>query len=616
MRRRPWLSSVTTWTTLAGALLLLLLAGADAHAERRDYPLDEDPIRLGERALEENRLPEAEEHFGEALRNDYRPARAQLGLARIATLEGRLEDAEAYFRTALQTRRQRDDDDYPEARAGLGLLLMRLGRTAEAQMEFDRALEEQDDLWPARFGQAWILLQKEDYDAARRRLEEGRTRQGRAEREDLYHFGMALLHLGRGELDEAEPEALRALNLNPTNAEYARLVGRIYEQRNAPTLAIDAYEKALAAPGMEATAPMLRTLGGLYQRVERYNEARDRYLAAVRVDSTYAPAWKDLGQLFERAGQHQRAAQTFLRYVTLVDDDVEALVDLANSCLEIGRDAQALEAARAAVQLESGDSDVRLTYARAALRSRDETAKAEAAGILADLQDPQALTPADWVALAAFQTQRRQYGQASESVRRALAVDPRYARAHFQQGVIDLSRGQPDAAVQSLQAAVEIDPDVAGYHLNLGIAQYQRQNLEGAIAAFRQALELRGDLTVARLLLAQALALTGSIEAATEQYQKVLDEEPRHAKALRGLGYCHLRSSRYEDAAQAYEKANEIEADNADGWAGLGNAYLGLEDLDAAEQAFQRAKKIDPDNATMRKGMELLEQARAAASQR
>ena len=82
------------------------------------------------------------------------------------------------------------------------------------------------------------------------------------------------------------------------------------------------------------------------------------------------------------------------------------------------------------------------------------------------------------------------------------------------------------------------------------------------------------------------------------------------------MGYCLIRSSSYEDAAGAYEKANEIEPDNADGWAGLGNAYLGMQELDRAEQAFRRAEQIDPDNATMRKGMELLEQARAAASQR
>lgn len=616
MRRRSWLSTVAVRRTLAALGLLLLLVPGDTWAQRRDYPLDQDPIRLGERALDENRLPEAKGHFGEALRNDYHPARAQLGLARIATLEGRQEDAEAYFRTAIQTRRERDDEDYPEARAGLGLLLLRLGRTAEARLEFEQALEEEDDLWEARFGEAWILLEEGEYETARRRLEDGRSLEGRAEGEDLYHFGMALYELGKGDLDAAEREALRALNLNATNAEYARLVGRIYERRNAPTLAIDAYEKALAAPGVEATAPMLRTLGGLYQRVERYNEARDRYLSAVQVDSTYAPAWKDLGELFQRAGQHQRAAQTLLRYVALVDDDVEALVELARSCLEIGRHGQALEAARAAMQLASGDPQVRLTYARAALHGRDEAAKAEAAGILADRPDAQEMRPDDWVALAAFQTGRRQYEQASTSIQRSLALDPRHARAHFQQGVVELSRGRPDAAARSLRTAIEIDPEVAGYHLNLGIAQYQRQELEEAIPAFRRALELRADLTVARLLLAQALALTGAIEEATDQYRLLLDQQPRHAKALRGLGYCHIRASRYAEAASAYETANEVEPDNADGWAGLGNAYLGLEKLDLAERAFRRAEQIDPDNATMRKGMELLEQARAAASQR
>lgn len=595
---------------LALALLLAAVLAAPAAAQKRSYTLDEDPVRLGTRAFEENRLPDARTYFLEALANDYQPERAQLGLARIATLEGRNEDAEVFFRHAIDTQ-QKTGKEFPEARAGLGLLLLRLGRTAEANLEFDQALKEKRDLWEAKFGRAWVLLQEKQWEPARKLLDEGAKQKGSTEGEDLYHFGMALYHEGKGNTADAEREALTALNLNASYPEYARLVGRLYEARDAPALAIDAYERALAAPGMKPTAPMLRTLGSLYQKVERYNEARDRYLAAVQVDSTYAPALKDLGQLFQLAKQHERAASVYLRYVNLEPSDVDVLVGLAESCLAVGRNAQALEAADAAMALESGSIDVRKVYARAAIRSRDNEKKADAARILATLDEPKGLEVSDWIALAAFQTSRRQFAQASESVRAALALDPASANAYFQQGVIDLSQGRADAAVQQFETAIRHDPEVAGYHLNLGIAQFQRQDLAAAVPRFRRALELRPDLAVGRLLLAQALAATDSTDAAATQYQKILETDPQNAKALRGLGYCEIRSADYAAAVRAYRSANEIEGDNADGWAGLGNAHLGLRQLDEAARAFERARALDPQNATMLKGMELLEQARS-----
>ena len=117
-----------------------------------------------------------------------------------------------------------------------------------------------------------------------------------------------------------------------------------------------------------------------------------------------------------------------------------------------------------------------------------------------------------------------------------------------------------------------------------------------------------------RLLLAQALAVSDSLRAAEEEYNQVLAAEPANPRALRGVAYCRIRGGRYAEAARSYEAATKAEPGNADGWAGLGNAYLGLSRLDASEEAFRKARAIDPGNVTMRKGMELLEKARAASA--
>ena len=294
---------------LAPAVRLILIAGLLALAlpvrngqAQPSYTIDTDPIRLGNRAFDEGRLDEARRRYQEAVTADYQPARALFGLAQIAVRQGRFREAEPFFRQALDRR-----SDYAEARAGLGLWLLRSGRTDEARAELERALTSKSDLWEALYGQARLALAEDRADDAEALLKKGAGRHGLKEGEELYHHGMALLHLRRGDLTGAESEALVALSLNPGEPEFGTLVGEIYEKKNVPSLAIDAYEQALATPGVSPTALTWHTLGRLYQRVERYTEARDSYLKAVALDSTYTPALRDLADLLRLARQNDRA---------------------------------------------------------------------------------------------------------------------------------------------------------------------------------------------------------------------------------------------------------------------------------------------------------------------
>ena len=68
-------------------------------------------------------------------------------------------------RTILGTRSEKGDE-FPEARAGLGLLLLRFGREEEARGEFDTALQEKGDLWEAHYGKARLLLDQEKWEEA------------------------------------------------------------------------------------------------------------------------------------------------------------------------------------------------------------------------------------------------------------------------------------------------------------------------------------------------------------------------------------------------------------------------------------------------------------------
>jgi tetratricopeptide (TPR) repeat protein len=594
-------------------LLAVILTAAAAAAQTPSYTFDVDPIRLGMKALEAGRLDDAKARFGEAIDAGYQAYKARYGLAEIAVREGRLDEAEPLYRAALSGRvEETGKADYPEAHAGLGLLLLRVGRDLEASQEFIQATAEKPGLWAAVYGQARIFLKQGQAKEAKALLDRGAKLDGVKDGEDRYRFGMALYAMAVGDTAAAENEALVALALNPAEPEYGTLLASIYERRNVPALAIDAYERALAAPGMVPTAPLLHDLGVLYHKIARYKEARDRYQQAVAIDSTYAPALKDLAHLYLLAKQYDRSAQVYLRYVVLAPKDVDALVELSQACGEIRMTAQALEAARAACAIDSTRTDARLAFARAAVQGKDKAAKSRAAAVYAEFPDTSFWRATDHVLFAALAIEAKDFPSARSSLGRALALDPNLPEAYFQAGMLDLNTERPDSAVANLERAVALDPTSALYHLNLGIADFQARRTRDAIAPFRRALELNGDLTVARVLLGQALAMSDSLGAAEVEYRKVLDVEPANARALRGLGFCAIRKARYAEAARMYEAAARAEPENADGWAGLGNANLGLQNWEAAEAAFVKARAIDPNNPTMKKGWELLQNAKQA----
>jgi tetratricopeptide (TPR) repeat protein len=606
------------WRSAGRALLIGMLAcgllGTAAGADRT-YTIDTDPVRLAAKALAVGDLAVARAQFTEAVANHHKVPESLFGLAEITVREGQYALAEDLYRQSLAAA----GGQYPPAQAGLGLVLLRLGRLPEAAAAFDAALGTDPSLWSAHYGKARLLLAQEKWSEAKPELERGKDLRGLAHGEDQYNTGMALYLLGTGDLTGAEKAALLAMHLNPTDPEGGILVARIYEMGRNLSLAINTYEQVLATPGVTPTAPLLANLGTLYRQEQRYNEARDYLTRAVMIDSTYTPALKDLGDLYRLANQYDKAARVYLRYQQLVPDDRQVLLDLADSCYRIRSFARGAEAARSALALQPDDRDAQFQLARTGLRSDNDTTKAEAAALMTGLStaatDSLPWQADDLVALAAWQTAQQDYAAAVGSLDRAAALDPTQPHIAFQRGVVNLRLAQPLQAMLDFQRAVELDPAAPANHLNLGIAAYQAGDLAAARAAFGQAVELAPEMTMARLLLAQVLAATDDLAGAAKEYREVLQQDPGNAKALRGLGFCRIRQADYQGAADSYRAATRAEPGNAEGWAGLGSAWLGLQNLAEAEAAYGKARAIDPTNAMLVKGTELLNQAKAAGKE-
>jgi tetratricopeptide (TPR) repeat protein len=592
------------------AALVVLSLSATAHAQK-SYRYEDDPIRAGSKALEENRLDDARAKFSEAVAASYQLPKAKWGLAEVDARTGRLTQAEALFREALDLSRRAGEKGFAEAHAGLGIILADHEKWAEAAEHISVARKQNGGYWPAIYGEARVLINEKKLDKAKSQLDFGASRRGVGQGEDLYHRGLAIYYIAKNDLKSAETEALGALHLNPSDPRHGKLVATVYEKRNVPALAINACEEVLRTPGFTPTASFLHYTGTLYQKGERYNEAREKYVKAVELDSTYTPVLKDLAGLLALASQYDNAAKVYLRYVTLEPDDVQARVGLAEALSESGRTKQALEAANAAMAMDSTRSDVRLAYARAAIRSRDKNQQARAASIYTSLSpDSVKLTASDYALLGAQQIDAQQLELGRQNLNKAAELDSTNAETQFQIGMMHFKAQHPDSAITYFRSAIRKDPKKPLYFLNLGVAHLQLRQYDKSIPAFRSSIALDNKLPIGHVLLGQALVSVDSLEAGQAAYQKALDIDPANGKALRGIGFIHLRNSAFDEAASAYKMSTAAEPRNADGWAGLGQAYLGMRNLEEAEDAFRKAQAIDPNNATLKRGMETLNRAR------
>ncbi|MCG5075535.1 tetratricopeptide repeat protein [Paraburkholderia tagetis] len=187
------------------------------------------------------------------------------------------------------------------------------------------------------------------------------------------------------------------------------------------------------------------------------------------------------------------------------------------------------------------------------------------------------------------------------ALRRALALDPTLADAHF---YLANTFGPDDAAQADahLRAAICLDPALAEAHNNLGNLLRTTRPAE-ARAAFERAIALRPDFMHAHFNLGTLLAstrpettdATEATETAETALRRALELDPSFAPAWNRLGRL-LSGQRPDEAETALRRAIALNPELAAAHFNLGN-LLCERRPDEAAQALRRAVAIKPDFA-------------------
>jgi len=158
-------------------------------------------------------------------------------------------------------------------------------------------------------------------------------------------------------------------------------------------------------------------------------------------------------------------------------------------------------------------------------------------------------------------------------------------------------KGDTDA-LPLLKRAVELDPNFARAYASLGIRYNNLGQATRAIENVRKAYELRDRVTEREkyyISCTYFTLVTGELEKAIQQYELWIRDYPRDYVAETNLGVNYFIMGQVERAAAVTREALRLEPANILGYNNLGLAYLSMNRLDEAKSAFDDAldRKLD-----------------------
>ncbi|MGH9675170.1 MAG: tetratricopeptide repeat protein [Bryobacteraceae bacterium] len=180
--------------------------------------------------------------------------------------------------------------------------------------------------------------------------------------------------------------------------------------------------------------------------------------------------------------------------------------------------------------------------------------------------------------------------RAAADYERAIALQPEFAEAFYNLGVLRMSENRVAEARDCYLAAIARNAAYAEAHNNLGNVQLALGELEPALAAYHRALEIRPDYLEARYNLGIALQNADRFEEARAVYGDVLARDPWHADAHNNLGGIALAENRVRDAIAHYQRALDVHAGHADASWNLGLAHLTLGEFEPGWRYYETRK--------------------------
>lgn len=198
--------------------------------------------------------------------------------------------------------------------------------------------------------------------------------------------------------------------------------------------------------------------------------------------------------------------------------------------------------------------------------------------------------PAAHIAFARYLHGERRFGEARAALETAIRLAPDAVAPHVDLATLTLrALGDARRAEPLYRRAIALDPTHAGAHYGLGASLVALGQPRPAADAFSRAGELDASNPLPPLALAEALASVGDLDGAQAAAERANQLVPGHAGALLLKGEILLRRGDGEGALAAFTAAAAADADSGAADLGLARVHHAAGRTAEAERHYRAA---------------------------
>jgi tetratricopeptide (TPR) repeat protein len=402
---------------------------------------------LGSTYLQLKRYDEARQSFQTVLKLDGSNLSARYNLGLVALATHRPAEALALFEKVHRV-------EPTDVGALIGMLesQLLLKRSAEARESVSKTAALLDSRDPRLFQLATMLALYGEYAAAIPLLE--RAREAHPDSYDV-NYNLALTRF-RSAHYEGAAETLMSLLTRQKPAEAYNLLGAVEEKRGRISEAVSALQKAAELEPRNEDfrfdySAALLLYSGEQDVVSAFEAASRDFPASPRMQL-------GLGAAHYVAGNYEAAVQALLLAVKM-DPDARPAYRLLGLSYETTPRMQSEIANVLEAYLKRHDDDALIHYHYGSVLSTRVRSGEDLAG------------------------------EAKEHLLRAIVLEPRFAEAHMQLGILAQEEGDLASSAASLRRAVQLAPELASAHYRLGLVYQklgQKENANAELDLFRK----------------------------------------------------------------------------------------------------------------------------------
>jgi tetratricopeptide (TPR) repeat protein len=530
-----------------------------------------------------------------ALKLEQHNWEAHYNLALALLRKGNRASAVHELQTAIQ-----EKPDSVSPHFALGSVFEGEKRLGAAEEQFRSALEVDPHFAPAAIKLSQVLIAEGKPQAAVAYLEDALKRAPPPDQAALLEPALGLAYAENGEMEKAFATLKHLVAARPDSADAHFNLGLLYARENQSKDEEGAVAEFREALRLDANMDLARVaLGRVLISLQNYSDALPAVEDYTRRQPKDAQGFYALGLAYQGLGKSDAAAGALQRAALLDPKNAAIRVSLGMLFAASGKTEAAIRQLEAAEHINPSDPDTHKELAvlleKTGDRERARAEKAKLAALKSDSDKESAIAKLNEAA-----GQHLSSGDAraaAESYRKALQLNPRDAKLHYNLSLALDKLGDLDSEQRELSRSIELDPDLAVAQNALGLLALRSGQQAEAEKRFKKTLAIDSTYSEADSNLGVLYSQQGKDAEAASLFQEAIRSDPKFIKAHVNFGLLLAKRGAFPEAEQQFRTAIAIDANAPDAYAALGMLQAKTGHEGDAVKSFQNSVRLEPASA-------------------